>query len=53
MSRKKSSRRSPAAQAFHDAVRDIVAAEGWFEVSLTAPEPPRSTKWRDGIIATA
>jgi hypothetical protein len=31
-------------RAFRDAMRDIIAAEGWFELSLE-PEPPAPRRW--------
>ncbi len=34
-----------AMRAFRDAVRDIVAAEGWFEVALGAEEPGAGRRW--------
>ncbi len=49
---KKDQRSSPATRAFRDAERDILAAEGWFELSLE-PEPRACVTWIASPTATA
>jgi hypothetical protein len=51
-------RESPARRAFRDAVRDILAAEGWFELLVdpvvAAPaDARRLTAWLPRHLATA
>jgi hypothetical protein len=50
--RKRTRREATALRAFRDAMRDILEAEGWFEMSL-APEPRRDHRWLTAPTATA